>query len=450
MSERKYLTVNALTKYIKRKFDADPHLNNLLIQGEISNFKRHSSGHCYFTLKDDKARILSVMFSANSSKLKFTPENGMMVLITADVSVYEASGQYQLYVKSMQPEGVGALFLAYEQLKEKLSKEGLFDLSHKRPLPLYPKTIGVVTSPTGAVIRDIITTVQRRYPIAKIKLYPASVQGDKASQSIVSAMEKAEQDPSLELLIVGRGGGSIEELWPFNEEAVARKIANFKVPVISAVGHETDTTIADFAADYRAPTPTAAAEMAVPHIDEVRERLMTKEMRNRRAMNELVTHKKHQLSKLSGSIIFKKPERLYQQQMERLDRLMLQLKRELYQLSDSRRETLKGMSHRLDRMHPKQMISIQHERISSLDRLISYRMDQMVKQKSAHFNGVIGTLQALSPLGVMKRGYSLVYDKENKLIKDESAIESGQEIRVSLPSKDLLCTVNEVKEREVK
>ncbi|MDG5470759.1 exodeoxyribonuclease VII large subunit [Jeotgalibacillus sp. ET6] len=450
MTERKYLTVNALTKYIKRKFDADPHLTNLHIQGEISNFKRHSSGHCYFTLKDDKARILSVMFSANSSKLKFTPENGMMVLITADASVYEASGQYQLYVKSMQPEGVGALFLAYEQLKEKLAKEGLFDLSHKRPLPLYPKIIGVVTSPTGAVIRDIITTIQRRYPIAKLKLFPASVQGDKASGSIVKAMDLAQKDPSLELLIVGRGGGSIEELWPFNEEAVARKIANFPIPVISAVGHETDTTIADFAADYRAPTPTAAAEMAVPHIEEVRERLMTKQMRNMRAMNELVKHKKHQLSILTGSIIFKKPERLYQQQMERLDRLMLQMKREVYKLSESRFETLKGLNHRLERMHPNQMISVQKERLKSHDRLISYRMNEILKQKSSQFNGALGTLQALSPLGVMKRGYSLVYDKEDKLIKDDSAIASGQEIRVSLVSKDLLCTVKEIKERDVK
>ncbi|PPA71368.1 exodeoxyribonuclease VII large subunit [Jeotgalibacillus proteolyticus] len=448
MNDPKYLTVQALTKYIKRKFDADPHLSNLFIKGEISNFKRHSSGHCYFTLKDDKARILAVMFQANSSRLKFQPENGMMVLVTADASVYEASGQYQLYVKSMEPEGIGALFLAYEQLKEKLSKEGLFDPAGKKTLPPFPQTIGVVTSPTGAVIRDIITTIERRYPIAKVKLYPASVQGDKAVQSIVQAMDLASKDSSLDLLIIGRGGGSIEELWSFNEEKVARRIAGFGIPVISAVGHETDTTIADFAADRRAPTPTAAAEMAVPHIDEVRERLLTKEIRNTRAMNEFLNVKRHQLSLLSGSMVFKKPERLYQQQMERLDRLSSQLRRELYQATDTRREAWKSLDRRLQRMHPEQLLIRQNERLAHLNRSIQYRMNEVLKQNQSQFNGILSTLEALSPLRIMKRGYSLVYDKENRLIKDDSTVSAGEQIKVALSTKELWCEVNEVKERE--
>ncbi|TDL34629.1 exodeoxyribonuclease VII large subunit [Jeotgalibacillus sp. S-D1] len=448
MSDQQYLTVHALTRYIKRKFDADPHLTNLHIQGEISNFKRHSSGHCYFTLKDDKSRILSVMFSANSSKLKFQPENGTMVLVTADASVYEASGQYQLYVKSMQPEGIGALFLAYEQLKERLAKEGLFNQARKRALPLYPKTIGVVTSPTGAVIRDIITTIQRRYPIAKVKLYPASVQGDRAASSIVSAMKKASGDDTLDLLIVGRGGGSIEELWPFNEEEVARAIVDFHIPVISAVGHETDTTIADFAADHRAPTPTAAAEMAVPHIDEVRERLLSKDMRNLRAMNEILKAKNHQLKIMSGSMVFKKPERLYQQQMERLDRLSLQMKKELYQSARIKNEAWNRLNQRLLRVHPKRLIDVQKERTSQLDRQIINRMNEVLKRKSSKFEGTVSTLEALSPLKIMKRGYSLVYDKENQLIKDDTPVLPGQKIKVSLATKDLLCEVNQVKERE--
>lgn len=448
MSEQQYLTVHALTRYIKRKFDADPHLTNLHIQGEISNFKRHSSGHCYFTLKDDKARILAVMFSANSSKLKFKPENGMMVLVTGDASVYEASGQYQLYVKSMQPEGIGALFLAYEQLKERLAKEGLFNSSRKRALPLYPRTIGVVTSPTGAVIRDIITTIQRRYPIAKVKLYPASVQGDRAAASIVSAMKKASDDDTLDLLIVGRGGGSIEELWPFNEEEVARAIVDFHIPVISAVGHETDTTIADFAADHRAPTPTAAAEMAVPHIDEVRERLLAKDMRNLRAMKDILNEKTHQLKVMTGSMVFKKPERLYQQQMERLDRLSLQMKKELYQSARTKHEGWSRLNQRLQRVHPKRLIDVQNQRMNQMDRQLNQRMNEIIKRKQSKFEGTVSTLEALSPLKIMNRGYSLVYDKENQLVNDDTAILPGQKIKVSLATKDLLCEVNQVKERE--
>lgn len=448
MSKQRYLTIQALTKYIKRKFDADPHLSNVYIQGEISNFKRHSSGHCYFTLKDDKARILAVMFSAHSNKLKFQPENGMMVLVTADVSVYEASGQYQLYVKSMEPEGIGALFLAYEQLKERLAKEGLFEAARKRDLPQFPDTIGVVTSPTGAVIRDILTTIMRRYPLVKVKLYPASVQGEKAAPSIVEAMKKAASDESLDVLIVGRGGGSIEELWPFNEEQVARAIVDFPVPVISAVGHETDTTIADFAADKRAPTPTAAAEMAVPHIDEVRERLMTREVRNMRAMNELLNFKKHQWKTLAESMVFKKPERLYQQQMERLDRLTNQLKKELVQTTQSSRDTFLGLNQRLLRMHPNRLIEIQYERKKQLDRSLQFRMDEVIKRKRSGFEGAVSTLEALSPLKIMKRGYSLVYDKDNHLIKDETTVTNGDDIRVSLTSKDLHCKVIEVRERE--
>ena len=223
--EKRFLTVGALTKYIKRKFDADPHLHDCLVKGEISNFKQHSSGHMYFTLKDDKARILAVMFSSANRRMKFTPENGMKVLVRGDVTVYEGSGQYQIYVHEMQPDGVGDLYLAFEQLKEKLTKEGLFAVEHKKPIPKFPATVGVVTSPTGAALRDIITTIKRRYPIAKILILPALVQGDQAAPSITDAINQAnEKKHGIDVLIVGRGGGSIEELWAFNEEIVARAI----------------------------------------------------------------------------------------------------------------------------------------------------------------------------------------------------------------------------------
>lgn len=258
MSNQQYLSVSALTKYIKRKFDADPHLQNVYIKGEISNFKQHTSGHMYFTLKDEKARLLSVMFAANNKGMKFLPENGMKVLVKGDISLYEASGQYQLYVKSMAPDGVGDLYLAYEQLKKKLEATGLFLAEHKKTIPLYPKSVGVITSPTGLALRDILTTIKRRYPIAKIIVYPALVQGNNAAKSIAQAITMANSRAESDVLIVGRGGGSIEELWAFNEEIVAESIYDSDIPIISAVGHETDFTIADFVADMRAPTPTGA------------------------------------------------------------------------------------------------------------------------------------------------------------------------------------------------
>lgn len=323
--EQRYLTVVALTRYIKRKFDADPHLQDCYVKGEISNFKQHSSGHMYFTLKDDKARILAVMFARDNRHMKFQPENGMQVLIRGDLSVYEASGQYQIYIKEMKPDGVGELFLAYEQLKEKLTKEGLFSQSAKKTLPKYPKTVGVITSPTGAAIRDIVSTIKRRFPIANILLLPALVQGEQAASSIARAIEKANTIDAIDVLIVGRGGGSIEELWAFNEEIVARAIFTSEIPIISAVGHETDFTIADFVADLRAPTPTGAAELAVPHIDDLLERILNRKSRMLRTMKEKLSSQKVKLSRINRSYAFRYPHKLYEQKLEQLDRRTEQL-----------------------------------------------------------------------------------------------------------------------------
>lgn len=266
-NSEQYLTVTALTKYIKRKFDVDPYLGRIYLTGELSNFRLRANAHQYFSLKDDHAKISAIMFKGAFEKIKFTPEEGMKVLVTGRISLYEASGSYQIYVDSMQPDGIGALYQAYEQLKKKLTAEGLFNLP-KKQLPMFPKRIAVVTSPSGAVIRDIITTVQRRFPIAQIVLFPALVQGDRAAADIVKQIERANEIGDFDTLIIGRGGGSIEDLWPFNEEAVARAIVNSDLPVISSVGHETDTTIADLVADVRAATPTAAAELAVPVLND--------------------------------------------------------------------------------------------------------------------------------------------------------------------------------------
>lgn len=263
MTSNSYLSVKALTKYIKRKFDADPHLRDVYVTGELSNVKVHSSGHIYFTLKDDSSRINATMFRSQASKLSFKPEEGMKVFIRGDVNVYEASGAYQLYAQTMEPDGIGGLFVAFNQLKERLQKEGLFNPNFKQPIPQFPKTIGVLTATTGAAIRDICTTITRRYPQAEILIYPTLVQGACAAPNITENIYLANRHGFCDVLIVGRGGGSIEDLWAFNEEIVARAIFESRIPVISAVGHETDTTIADFVADLRAPTPTAAAELAV-------------------------------------------------------------------------------------------------------------------------------------------------------------------------------------------
>lgn len=252
VSEAAYVTVSALTKYIKRKFDVDPHLEDIWIKGELSNVKIHTRGHIYFTLKDEHARMQAVMFQRQSSRLAFKPEDGMKVIVRGGISVYEPSGSYQLYAKEMQPDGVGALYLAYEELKKKLAGEGLFDDRHKQAIPAFPATIGVVTSPTGAAVRDVITTLKRRYPLVKVIVLPALVQGENASRSIVKRIEEANAQKMCDVLIVGRGGGSIEELWAFNEEIVARAIFASAIPVISAVGHETDFTISDFVADIEA------------------------------------------------------------------------------------------------------------------------------------------------------------------------------------------------------
>ena len=264
----KYISITQLTRYIKYKIDNDVNLNEVFLKGEISNFKAHSRGHFYFTLKDEGSRINAIMFSSSTKKLKFTPTDGMKVLVTGKISVFESSGAYQIYVNDMLEDGVGNLYIAYEQLKKKLEDEGLFDKLHKKKIPKIPQKIGVVTAPTGAAIKDIISTLKRRWPLVDIYLFPSLVQGENAKDDIVRQIKHAEEY-DLDTLIVGRGGGSIEDLWPFNEEIVARAIYECNIPVISAVGHEVDFTIADFVADLRAPTPTGAAEMAVPQFNDM-------------------------------------------------------------------------------------------------------------------------------------------------------------------------------------
>lgn len=450
MSEKQYLTIHALTKYIKRKFDADPHLQNIYVKGEISNFKQHSSGHMYFSLKDERARILAVMFSRANHALKFIPENGMKVLVRGDITVYEQGGQYQLYVNDMQPDGVGDLFLAYEQLKEKLEKEGLFSHENKKNLPKYPRTIGVITSPTGAAIRDILTTLERRYPLGKVIIFPALVQGEQAAPSIVQAIESAHSfHQTIDLLIVGRGGGSIEDLWAFNEEIVARAIHRSEIPVISAVGHETDYTIADFVADLRAPTPTAAAELAVPHVEELIERLLVSQGRLTRAINEKLSRYRERLATIEKSYAFRYPMRLYEQQLEQVDKLTEQLIRTSKRIYTEKDEKLLQINLRLKRNEPAQLIKKNEVELTRLSNQLNKAIDDIFLHKKKDFTLLLSTLEALNPLKIMERGYSVVYsDDDEKLVKSVTGIEKSDQVHIHLSDGRLHCEVLKVEESD--
>ena len=319
-----YLTVSQINSYINKKLKMDVNLRNIYIKGEISNFKTYPSGHSYFTLKDKNSQIPAVMFKGRKRSLKFEPENGMKVLIKGKIEVYERDGKYQLYASTLTEDGIGELHIAYEQLKKKLDKEGLFDDAHKKEIPKYPKKIGVITARTGAAVKDIITTIKRRYPYCEILVFSTLVQGKMAAPQIVKQIKNA-QRYELDTIIVGRGGGSIEDLWPFNEEAVAREIYACKIPVISAVGHEIDYTISDFVADLRAPTPTAAAELAVPDIKEVKYKLDTLTQKIKNNVSDKIIQNKSKIDTISQKQIFKNPESIYEIKEMHLDSLINKL-----------------------------------------------------------------------------------------------------------------------------
>ena len=449
MSEQRYLTVTALTKYIKRKFDADPHLQDLWVKGEISNFKLHSRGHMYFTIKDPHSRMQAVMFAGNNRAINFTPENGMKVIIRGQITVFEQTGNYQIYVKEMQPDGIGNLYLAYEELKKKLDQEGLFLDVHKKKIPTYPQTIGVITSPTGAAIRDIITTIKRRYPIGRIIILPALVQGRDAAPSISKAISIANARNDIDVLIVGRGGGSIEELWAFNEEVVARTIFESDIPIISAVGHETDFTIADFVADLRAPTPTAAAELAVPHLAELQERLSARHTRLVRALKEKLVLQTDRLKSLQKSYAFRYPKNLYAQKEQQLDRLYDRLEKESSRLIIRQQESYNHLIHRLQQNHPKdKLLKAQQVQLTAEKRLTK-EFQQQLRHHTQVFGAVVSKLQALSPLKIMERGYSLVYDEDDHLLKSVNSVELGETLKVKLQDGQIDCKVTGIEERRI-
>ena len=383
-SEKTYLTVTALTKYIRYKFDNDVHLTNVLLEGEISNFKRHSRGHFYFTLKDSNAQISATMFAYEAKKVLFEPKDGMKVLVKGSISVYEVAGTYSINISEMEEKGLGNLFLAYEKLKKELQEEGYFDPLHKKPIPLYPKAIGVLTSPTGAAVRDCINTIKRRYPLAKIYVYSTLVQGEEAKYSIVKNIELANEQNLVDTLIVGRGGGSIEDLWAFNEKIVAMAIFNSKLPIISAVGHETDFTISDFVADMRAATPTAAAEIATPNLVNLKESVNIYIGRLNQGINVVLENNKQKLLHL-----------------------------------DQRLDSLSPMA-KLENLYQKKL---------EYDKLLEMNMNQILNNKAKELSLYTEKLKVLNPLMIMEKGFSIVY-KGEKIVKSSKNLNKDDVVTI--------------------
>ena len=393
----KYLTVSRINRYIKYRLDNDENLQKVYLKGEISNFKNHTSGHFYFTLKDETSRIPAVMFRTSALKVNFKPEDGMNVLVTGRISCYEANGNYQIYVEEMLQDGIGNLYVEFEKLKKKLGDLGYFDEGRKKPIPRFPKKIGVITASTGAAIRDIITTINRRYKLAEVILIPTLVQGEKAGEDIVKSLEKA-KDLDLDVIILGRGGGSIEDLWAFNEEIVANAIYKCDIPIISAVGHEIDFTISGFVSDLRAPTPTAAAELAVPNTIELISNINQMKLRLGKSITNKLELNKNKLNALLNSYVLKNPKGLYEIKAQKLDNL--------------------------------------------IDKLEA-NINRTFESKSTRYISLLDKLEALNPIRTLKRGYTIT-KQNNKAIKDIKEIQKGSLLETEFETGKVISQVTEV------
>lgn len=399
MTDRQIITVSELNSYVKLLIDSDTVLRNIAVKGEISNYRPNTSGHLYFSLKDEGGVVRAVMFRTNALRLKFAPENGMKVIATGSISVFVRDGQYQLYVTELIPDGIGSLFLAFEQLKEKLGKEGLFAPEHKKPTPAFPNKIAIITSPTGAAIRDMLRILKKRYPLAKVLIVPVKVQGDFSAEEIAGAIRLVNTKNAADLIIVGRGGGSIEDLWSFNEEIVARAIYDSKIPVISGVGHEPDFTIADFVADLRAATPSNAAELAVPDISELYIRLGEYEGNLRRMISTKLSMLSQRLKLLSEKKVFSSP-------LSYID------ERRLYLDYITRRLASAGI--------------------------------KILNEQEKRFAYAAARLDSMSPLKVLGRGYSIAVKADRKAVRSSKELKIGEKLNIKFASGDALCEVKEI------
>lgn len=417
-----YLTVATLTRYIKYKIDNDANLQEVYIKGEISNFKHHTRGHFYFTVKDEESRINAIMFASNTKNINFNPVDGMKVLIKGRVSVFEQTGNYQIYVTEMMEDGIGNLYALYEELKKRLSLEGLFDEKHKKQIPRIPRKVGVVTASTGAAIKDIISTINRRFPLCEVILFPSLVQGTGAKDDIVKNIKIADTY-NLDVLIVGRGGGSIEDLWAFNEEVVARAIYDCNTPIISAVGHEIDFTIADFVADVRAATPTGAAEIAVPSKSELINQIEQYKIRLSKNIKNKIESSNIYLKKIMDSYILKNPMSIYDVKEEKLSNYIERIKNDMLNLLSSNKLKLDNI----------------------IKSYIFINPNKMFESKSIKYNNLIEKLEVLNPLNTLKRGYSIT-KVNKKVVTNIKDIKIKDNIDITLDNGKLKAEVLEIKE----
>lgn len=422
MEQKLIFSVSQLNELVKMTLESQPLLEHVYVRGEISNFTNHyKTGHFYFSIKDEKAALKCVMFSSNALRCRFKPENGMRVLVCGKVSAFVRDGQYQLYVENMEPDGIGSLALAYAQLKDKLAKEGLFDSSRKRPLPPYPKHIGIITSPTGAAVRDIIHIATRRFPGIHITLYPTLVQGEGAAKQLCAAIRYFNNVRSCDIIILGRGGGSLEDLWAFNDETLARQIANSEIPVISAVGHETDFTICDFVADLRAPTPSAAAELAVPDTAALRLILQKQNIALQGAIAALLRVYRLRLAQLSQNRCLASPAGYIDERRMELDHFV---------------QRLYGAQNHI-------LLCKQQPLVENAIRLQNV-VSGTIKEKQASLTAAAAKLHALSPLAVMQRGFSITKTKQGKILRNANEVACGDEISVQLAHGRLQASVQKV------
>jgi len=444
----KYLSVTTLTKYLKMKFDKDPYLERVYLTGQVSNFRKRPT-HQYFSLKDDHAVIQATIWSGIYQKLGFDLEEGMKINVIGRVQVYEPSGSYSIIIEKAEPDGVGALAIQFEQLKKKLTEEGLFQERFKQPLPQFSKRIGVVTSRSGAVIRDIITTVSRRFPGVDILLYPTKVQGEGSAEEIARNIARANQLDDLDLLIIGRGGGSIEDLWAFNEEIVVRAIFESRLPVISSVGHETDVTLADFVADRRAATPTAAAELATPVTKlDLLTHLQNQEKRMATAVRNVLSKKQESLKKCSQSVIFRQPERLYDGYLQRLDQLQLRLKQSLRTRISDNKQVVQARTHQLVQLSPIVKIQRYQDRLGQLDKLLRSQMALVYDAKVAEVKRLSEALLMLDTSRIVARGYAIV-KKEESVVDSVESLKKKDQVTLLMRDGRVELEVKDVKTKEI-
>ena len=444
----KYLSVATLTKYLKMKFDKDPYLERVYLTGQVSNFRKRPT-HQYFSLKDDRAVIQATIWAGIYQKLGFDLEEGMKINVIGRVQIYEPSGSYSIIIEKAEPDGVGALAIQFEQLKKKLSEEGLFQDRFKQVIPQFAKKIGVVTSRSGAVIQDIITTVSRRFPGVEIVLYPTKVQGEGAAEEIARNIVRANEREDLDILIIGRGGGSIEDLWAFNEEIVVRSIFESRLPIISSVGHETDVTLADFVADRRAATPTSAAELATPVTKlDLLTYLQNQEKRMATAVKHTLSKKKEALRALSQSVIFRQPERLYDGYLQRLDQLMLRLKQGLNGEIVSHQQKVQGQIHRLEQLSPIVKLQRYQDRIQQLQKLMRSQMAVTYDAKVAEVKRLSEALLMLDTSRIVARGFAIV-KKEDAVISSAEDLKVNDQVMLMMRDGQVDLEVKDVKTKEI-